>query len=92
MNKHLVTVQMKEGTYAHFPHTHGTYVTMCGLDGDDIHDFNFQKVVPTPIGAMVNCTQCIAIWVAMHDYSRDSISWSMYNELHSSKTNSKETR
>lgn len=38
------------------------YATMCGLDGDDVSDFCYQRTIATPIGAMVDCPECIKLW------------------------------
>ena len=38
-----------------------TYVTLCGLDGDD-PDIQ-QYTVPTPKSSLIDCEQCSIIWM-----------------------------
>jgi|JI10StandDraft_1071094.scaffolds.fasta_scaffold474076_2 hypothetical protein len=75
----FVTVVTSGETMVHFPSRTGMYATMCDMDGDDNDPSSQQKVVPTKLGAKVNCPHCIAIWEFCQQFSRNEISWREYN-------------
>ncbi len=66
----------------HFMDTTGNYATLCGLDGDDINPAVNQCLVKLPSKPLVNCLECIAIFVRTHEYSSYDINWSEWNERH----------
>lgn len=60
MANKFVAVKINGIVSVHLPHTNGNYYTLCGLDGSD--EYVGQEIVDVPIGAKVDCTDCLHIW------------------------------
>jgi len=58
----LVAVRTQGVLEIHFPAENSTYMTYCGLDGNDDLPSVDQQTVKLPKGAKVNCPHCISLF------------------------------